>query len=295
MRDDEHDDFDPTDDEHDAYGPERFRKRPRRAPRGRTHARDAVDDGTTDPGLAHLLASGVISEVLGELKSGKEADVLLARGPHGLVALKAYRDPEAGGYRPDAIYLDGRRPPRGRLRKVLDRGARSGVPAELALWVLHEVGTLWAMHDAGLPVPEPRIGPGAYDVARAGRMLPMAFVGEEDGTPAPLLADAALTPDAARVAWSHVVELAADLLRAGWVHGDLSAWNLLWHRDRPVLIDVPQAVRIESSPHATELLARDVRSLLHSVASFGIEDDPVRLEAELRTRAGLPPSGPLDR
>ncbi len=289
MHDDEHDDA------YEESGRERFRKRRRRAPRGRTHARDVREDGATDPGLAHLLESGVLDEVLGELKSGKEADVLLARGPSGLVALKAYRDPEAGGHRPDPIYLDGRRAPRGRLRKVLDRGARSGVPAELALWVLHEARTLWALHDAGLPVPKPCIGPGAYDVARAGRMLPMAFVGEEDGTPAPRLADAALPPDQAQEAWAQVRRLAAELLRAGWVHGDLSAWNLLWHRDRPVLIDVPQAVRIDDSPHAADLLARDVRSLLHSVGSLGIEDDPARLDAELRTRAGLPPSGPLDR
>ncbi|MEX2503010.1 MAG: RIO1 family regulatory kinase/ATPase [Trueperaceae bacterium] len=297
MHDDhDHDDYGADDfdaDGFDADVTERFRGRKVRRPQGRARLRDVADDDATDPGLARLREIGLLHDVVGELKSGKEADVLLARGPDGLLALKVYRDPDAGGYRPDAVYLDGRRVPRGRLKKVLDRGARSGLPPELALWVLHEASTLWAFEKAGVPVPTPLVGPGAYEIAQTGRVLPMAFIGDPDGTPAPRLADVALTHADAADAWRQAQDLAVTLLRSGWVHGDLSAWNLLRHDGRLVVIDVPQAVRVDESPHAAALFSRDVHSLLHSVAGLGIEDDPVRLEAELRTRAGLPPTGPF--
>lgn len=279
------------DDDHDDDG--RFRGRRRRRPSGRARVRDLQEGQETDPGLALLRERGVVGEVVRELASGKEADVVLAEGRDGPLALKIYRDPDAGGFRPDAIYLDGRRLPRGRLRKVLDRGARSGLSTDLALWVLHEVTTLWALHGAGVPVPLPAVGPGAREILEAGRVVPMAFLGDAGGVPAPRLSDAELTDDEAADAWRQTVEAATGMLRAGFVHGDLSTWNLLWHEGRVVVIDVPQAVRIDASRHAAELLARDARSLADSVRPWGLEVDAEALERELRRGAGLPERGPL--
>ena len=45
---------------------------------------------------------------------------------------------------------------------------------------------------------------------------------------------------------------------AGWVHADLSPYNVLWWRDQIWLIDVPQAVDLHRSTQAYELLHRDV-------------------------------------
>lgn len=276
----------------DPSNDERFRGRKRRTPQGRARAQDLRGGAKHDP-LAALRERGLVEEVVTELKSGKEADVVLARGAEGLIAVKIHRDPGAGGFRPEPAYLEGRRVPRGRLRKVLDRGARSGLPPELALWVLHETRMLWTLREAGVPVPEPLLGPGAHDVLAGGRTVAMRFVGEEDGTPAPRLADAGLDEDALQDAWRQTVEAIVTMLRAGIVHGDLSAWNLLWHRGTVVVIDVPQAVEVHWSPHAATLFARDVRSLVGSLRGMGLELDAERVEADLRTRAGLPPVGPL--
>ncbi len=281
----------PRDDDSDAE--ERFRGRRSRRPRGRARLGELRGGPDVTPGLARLREQGHVVEIVRELKSGKEADVLLARGPHGLLALKIYRDPGAGGFRPDPVYLEGRRLPRGRLRKVLDRAARSGLPRDLALWVLHEVRTLWALHEAGVAVPRPVLGPGTREVLDAGRVVPMAFLGSADGTPAPRLADADLDDEAAAEAWRQTRALVGTMLRAGWVHGDLSAWNLLWHDGTVVAIDVPQAVRVDASPHAAVLFSRDVRALVDSVRPLGIELDATALEAELRVAAGLPPHGPF--
>ncbi len=277
----------------DEYGDERFRGKPKRGPRGRARMDALRDQSGPDAGLAKLRERGLVHEIVGELKSGKEADVVLARGEAGLIALKIHRDPSAGGFRPDAVYLEGRRMPRGRLRKVLDRGARAGLSADLALWVLHEAKTLWELHGAGVPVPRPLLGPGAHEILDAGRIVPMAFIGDPDGTPAPRLADAQPTPEEAQEAWRQAKDAAAAMLRAGIVHGDLSAWNLLWHDGRIVVVDVPQAVTVQDSPHAAQLFTRDVRSLVDSVRPMGIDEDPDEVEAELRVRAGLPPRGPF--
>jgi len=277
----------------DDYGEERFRGKPKRGPRGRARMDALRDQSGPDAGLAKLRERGLVHEIVGELKSGKEADVVLARGEAGLIALKIHRDPSAGGFRPDAVYLEGRRMPRGRLRKVLDRGARAGLSADLALWVLHETKTLWELHRAGVPVPRPLLGPGAHEILDAGRIVPMAFIGDPDGTPAPRLADTQPTPKEAQDAWRQAKDAAAAMLRAGIVHGDLSAWNLLWHDGRIVVVDVPQAVTVQDSPHAAQLFTRDVRSLVDSVRPMGIDEDPDEVEAELRVRAGLPPRGPF--
>jgi RIO kinase 1 len=42
------------------------------------------------------------------------------------------------------------------------------------------------------------------------------------------------------------------------VHGDLSAFNVLWWRETPVIIDFSQAVDAITHPAARELLVRDV-------------------------------------
>ena len=45
------------------------------------------------------------------------------------------------------------------------------------------------------------------------------------------------------------------------MHGDLSAYNVLWWRERAVLIDFSQSVEIVSHPSARDLLVRDVTAL----------------------------------
>jgi len=45
------------------------------------------------------------------------------------------------------------------------------------------------------------------------------------------------------------------------VHGDFSPYNILWHNNAPVVIDVGQAV-IDSHPKSREFLVRDVTRLV---------------------------------
>ena len=58
--------------------------------------------------LQVLLTDGVIDEVVGRLKSGKEADVYLVRHGGEVVAAKIYKEREHRNFRNNAGYREGR-------------------------------------------------------------------------------------------------------------------------------------------------------------------------------------------
>jgi len=262
---------------------ESFAKRKdRRKPKGRRSVNKIkTAEGTFDDvGLQRLFEQGLINELLGELKSGKEATVYLARGPQGLAAAKVYRDAAVRSFKNDHIYRDGRFLGDARIKKAIEQHSKTGVSTQQALWIMHEYLQLWALFEAGLPVPKPLVGPGADDCAWAGRVVLMEFIGDDEGA-APRLSDVRLSPADAEDAFEQSVELLIRLLRLGKIHGDFSAYNLLWWEGRVIIIDVPQTVEVEENRSAGELLERDVVSLCRSLK--GVRPDPrVVLQRVLR-------------
>ena len=63
--------------------------------------------------------------------------------------------------------------------------------------------------------------------------------------------------------------LAVTWQKAKMVHGDFSPYNIMWHGDRPVVIDVGQAV-VHSHPKSQEFLVRDVTRLVEWANKNGI-------------------------
>ena len=125
-------------------------------------------------------------------------------------------------------------------------------------------------------------GAAGYDCARAGRTVLMSFVGDELGA-APRLSDVRLSRDEAADAFEQSVRLLISLLKLGKVHGDFSAYNLLWWEGRVIVIDVPQMVEVAENREAAALLERDVRSLCTSLKS--VRADPVEVLARVRREA----------
>jgi len=269
---------------------ERFSKRKdRRKPKGRRSVKELVkEDGATqfdEPGLQHLFELGLMDELIGELKSGKEATVYLARGPQGLLAAKLYRDAAVRSFKNDGVYREGRFIGDARVKKAIDQRTKTGLSAQQALWIMHEYTQLWALHEAGLPVPKPMVGPEPSECAKAGRVVLMEFIGDEAGA-APRLSDVRLSGEEAEDAFKQSVDLMVALLKLGKVHGDYSAYNLLWWEGRVVIIDVPQTVDIVESRNAPQLLERDVHSLCKS---FGrrVDADPLTVLREVKRHAGV--------
>jgi RIO kinase 1 len=145
------------------------------------------------------------------------------------------------------------------------------------MWAAQEYLVLWKAWHAGIPVPEPLVGPDQSDIADAGEVVLMRFVGDPDA-PAPRLSDAVLDADEATEAFAQSLAAMRGLWRIGLVHGDYSTYNLLWNDGRVTVIDLPQAMAADQ-PGARDVLAQDAGSLVQTFARLGVEavaDDVVR-------------------
>ena len=238
-----------------------------------------------------LTEHAAVDTELGLLKTGKEADVhLLERAVPGsdrrtLLAAKRYRSPEHRLFHRDAGYLEGRRVRRSRETRAMANRTAFGRDLLAGQWATAEFAALGRLWAAGVAVP--------YPVQVSGTELLLEFVGSGDGAAAPRLAQ--LRPRPAELAdlWRQLVEALLGLAREGLTHGDLSAYNVLVHEGRLVLIDLPQVVDVVGNPRGPQFLARDVRGIGGWFAARGLPPevgDPAALLDELRVAAGVGPA-----
>ena len=206
---------------------------------------------------------------LGVLKAGKESEVhLIARtGPTRtcLMAEKRFKPRLQRAFRNDYLYAGVWGGGSRRENRAIRKRSRFGQEAIEARWMGHEWEMLVRLHAAGVTVPPP--------VERTHDGYRMAFIG--DGAyAAPRLADLDLDLATARQVWRDLQTEIRRMLEADLVHGDLSAFNVLWWRGRPVIIDLSQAVDVIVHPAARELLRRDVDRTAAYFRRLGVAIDP---------------------
>ncbi|SCG64498.1 serine protein kinase RIO [Micromonospora inositola] len=231
---------------------------------------------------------------LGVLKTGKEADVHLVRravpetGRSCLLAAKRYRDAQHRLFHRDAGYLEGRRVRRSRENRAMAGRTAFGRQMIAGQWAAAEFSALARLWEIGaesgrIAVP--------YPVQLLGTELMLEFVGDADeGQAAPRLAQLRPEPAELRDLWEQMVDALVVLARAGYAHGDLSPYNLLVHRGRLVMIDLPQVVDVVANPQGPEFLARDVRVVGAWFAARGLPAlavDPAELTGLLLQEAGI--------
>jgi RIO kinase 1 len=225
---------------------------------------------------------------LGILKTGKEADVfLLRRGVPGtgrscLLAAKRYRSAEHRMFHRDSAYLEGRRVRESRASRAMAGRTAAGREMIARQWANAEFAALAQLCQAEVAV--------AYPVQVLGTELLLEFIGEPDGTAAPRLAET--RPGRAELAglWDQLVQALVTLARYGLAHGDLSAYNLLVHRGRLVLIDLPQVIDVIANPRGAEFLDRDAANVARWFTARGLTGGAPRpgdLAALLRREARL--------
>jgi RIO kinase 1 len=74
------------------------------------------------------------------------------------------------------------------------------------------------------------------------------------------------------------------MLAHGVVHGDLSAYNILYWDGAITLIDFPQVVDVHSNRQSRAILERDVRRVCEYFAAQGIDRRPEGVTAYLWNR-----------
>ncbi|MEY2456302.1 MAG: kinase 1, partial [Acidimicrobiaceae bacterium] len=92
---------------------------------------------------------------------------------------------------------------------------------------------------------------------------------------------ARLSPKEVARAWEQILSNLRIITDAGWVHADLSPYNLLWWDARLWVIDLPQAVDMLQNPHGFEFLHRDVRNVCGWFNRHGMTVDPDEVYADL--------------
>jgi len=229
---------------------------------------------------------GAVDADLGVLKTGKEADVhLVERSVPGtdrrsLVAAKRYRSRQHRMFHRDASYVEGRRVRRSRETRAMARRTAFGLDLLAGQWAQAEfqaLGRLWQLGEATGTIAVP------YPVQLHGTEVMLEFVGDPDGTAAPRLAQLRPAPDELEDLWHQLLAALGTLANEGLAHGDLSAYNLLVHDGRLVIIDLPQVVDVVANPQGPGYLARDVRNVADWFLARGLAPDRVDVDDLVRS------------
>ena len=195
--------------------------------------------------LDPLLADGVIDEVLGRLKSGKEADIWLVRRADAIVAAKVYKDRDRRSFKNNADYKEGRDVRNSRTRRAIESGSTFGREAEEQAWKTAEADALQLLHASGVRVPRP--------ILFTEGVLLMEIVVGVDGQPAPRLIDVADLRASAKSLYQDLRAQLNRMLCCEIIHGDLSAYNILAGIAGPTIIDFPQIVSPSHNSRAENL------------------------------------------
>lgn len=230
-----------------------------------------------------------ITDVLRRVKGGKEASVYLCRsGPAieaPLVVAKVYRPRSLRNLKNDGQYRTGRVDLDENGKAIVRDGdlhamaKRTNYGEELRhqSWIAYEYQTLEMLQEAGADVPRP--------YAMEKNAILMDYIGDID-TAAPTLNSVSLERDEVKPLFERVVRDVDLLLSNKRIHGDLSAYNILYWDGDITLIDFPQVVQPESNPAAWPIFLRDITRICQYFGSQGLKRDARKLATELWTSHG---------
>ena len=236
--------------------------------------------------LRDFYSSHFISDVLAQIKGGKEATVYrCAAHPRlemPLVAAKIYRPRMFRNLRNDKLYRQGRpiltaegraaKNSDQRLMRAIGKKSAFGVQVEHTSWLMYEYTTLERLYQAGAAVPQP--------FAVAANAILMGYIGDADRA-APTLNEITLSTAEAPRLFQEVLRNIALMLQLDLIHGDLSAYNILYWEGEITLIDFPQVTACQTNEDAAFILQRDITRICEYFARFGVVSDPVAIMDDL--------------
>lgn len=250
--------------------------------------------------LRPFYEDSLITDVLSLAQGGKEANVYCCRAHlatgRELLAAKVYRPRKFRNLRNDKLYREGReilteggRPVNARdqrIMRAIGKKTDFGVQVEHTSWLMHEYVALRDLSAAGADVPVPLA---AHDNA-----LLMEYVGDA-ARAAPTLHSVRPGTDEAPALLRRILHNVELMLTRQMVHGDLSAYNILYWEGAIALIDFPQAVNSIANPYARELLYRDVTRICEYFGRCGLTTDPNIIAANLWRRHGIEALSPEEQ
>ncbi len=221
---------------------------------------------------------GLITDVLYRVKGGKEANVYCcAASPETgleLLAAKVYRPRMFRNLRNDKMYREGRElmTADGKLGKPDDRMIRAvgkktayGQQVAHTSWLMYEYTSLERLYSAGAAVPRP--------ISSAENALLMGYCGDA-AQAAQALNEIALDEDEAKPLFAEALRNIEIMLQNGMIHGDLSAYNILYWDGAITLIDFPQVANARINSQAFKILQRDITRVCEYFDAQGVDSEP---------------------
>ena len=213
---------------------------------------EEVFDRSTLMVIYHFLNKGIISEIHGVVKAGKESRVYWGKSGDGKeLAIKIYLMVSAEFRKGMLRYIEG--DPR-------FKGVKRDTRSLIFTWAQKEFKNLQAAKAARVRVPKP--------IVVKNNVLIMEFIGN-NGVSAPSLKEQ--PPRNPEKSYNTLLTYLRRLYgKAELVHGDLSEYNIMIWKGRPVLFDISQAVPL-SHPMANFLLRRDLTNLNKFFGRLGVK------------------------
>jgi RIO kinase 1 len=170
------------------------------------------------------------------ISTGKEANVFRASTKNGFVAIKIFRT-YTSSFDKMSPYILGDP----RFNHISKKKHEI-----IYLWTKKEFRNLSKAFQAGVRVPKP--------LAFNQNVLIIEFIGEK-GLAAPLIKDVNLSNP--QKYYDEIISNMIKLYKANLIHADLSEFNILHYKNKPVLIDMGQSV-LKDHPNSMIFLKKDL-------------------------------------
>ena len=213
---------------------------------------EEVFDKATLMVIYQLLNSGVLYEVHGVVNAGKEARVYRGKTKEGKdLAVKIYLTASAEFKKGMLKYIEG---------DYRFKGVKRDTRSLIFTWAQKEFRNLEQASRAKVRVPKP--------IAVKNNVVVMEFIGKDGVNAASLKEQAPSDPEKVyEVLLTYVERL---YRKAELVHGDLSEYNIMMWKGKPVVFDVAQAVPT-SHPMADFFLRRDLTNVNKFFKRLGVK------------------------
>lgn len=201
------------------------------------------------------------------------------------LAAKVYRPQKFRQLRNDSLYREGRLhlDDEGhqihdcRALQAIQKRTNFGMQLLHTSWIEHEFQTMRLLYEAGADVPQPFVS--------GNNAILMTYIGWDD-VPAPTLNTVHLKQHELQRVFDRVIQNVEIMLDKRRVHGDLSAYNILYYEGDIFLIDFPQAVDPDENRNAFAIFQRDLLRLFEYFQHGGLDYDPKVWARKLWQRHG---------
>lgn len=210
-----------------------------------------------------LISNCSIEQLNGVIGHGKESTIFHATGrdiddvPNQDIAIKIYKSDLNVAFKTRDSYNKSKCP-----TYKFDKPKSKN--DSLNKWAERGYKNLKSMRKANINCPDP--------ILLRKHVLIMSYLGDESSIPSPTLKDATLDTAQLRQSYDQVIEIMRQMYRTcDLIHGDLSEYNLLWHKNQVYVIDVSQSMS-SSHPSANRFLYRDCKNILAFYERFNLND-----------------------